>query len=208
MQEFDLQSLWQAADADANSWYQQQRSEVLRQAQQQSLDTLEQLRQQFRREMGLTIGLGVLFLALIIPVNSWLFWVSMLIVGAAVWYKVRSYRQFQHKLSEVPMLNVRQSTSAYLTILQRYRQSTQHTQAVLAPIGATLGYFIGFLSGSAENYAALSTAKFWLISIPLLLLLGVAGHYYSRWRFRRFFGRREDSLRAILQSLDNIVEEE
>jgi hypothetical protein len=201
MQEFDLHKLWDDANADADQWYQQRRQELLAQAQQRSASILQKLRRQFLWETLLSLALGAIVIAWFFQPVSWIFWGIVLFWLASTLLFVRIYYQFRQDIARLPLLDVKASTAGFLRLLREHGQRLVRLYWVLGPLGLIFGYFVGFLEGSANNYAALQDWRFWAISIPALALTGWLFTYYGRWRYQRAIGRREIELEEILESL-------
>ncbi|RME99875.1 MAG: hypothetical protein D6772_07055 [Bacteroidetes bacterium] len=202
MQEFDLHSIWDDAHADAEQWYQQQRQQLLRRAQQRSEDVLRQLHRQFIRETILSLILGAGLIVWFYEASILLFWSVVLFWLACLVLVSRIYVQFRHELKQRPLQDVKTATKAYLRLLHTHGQRLVQLYRILGPLGLLLGYFAGFFQGAPARYAALQDWTFWAVSISVLVLIGWLATHYARWRYQQVIGRREKELKEVLRALE------
>lgn len=208
MQEFDLQALWNEADAGAEKWYQQLRPELEQMARQQNASVLARLRRLMWSEI---VGGSVLFL--------WLFYelyreqVSLMVylfVGGiffvACWISYRYYAQFSRRVEAIPTMNVIASTQAYLHEVQQYRQRMIRMSLIASPISVLIGYVTGVVISS--DISIFYEPTFWLTTLAAMIGFGLLIYFGLRAYYNYFIGGKEAELVALLQRLQYPQEEE
>lgn len=201
MQEFDLKELWNQADERAEAWYAGQRPELVAMAQQKNDSVLHHIRRLLQSELvfGAVVFVGILW--------SWqdlhpLFFVLIEVTIAVVMYlSYRYYRRFSEEIAAVPTLHIVAATESYLNILKAYKKRLLRLSVLLMPFALVIGFMAGFGLGTENDFTALATFKFWLFTIPALLLVAAATYFFTVWYYRFFIGSKESELAAVLERL-------
>jgi hypothetical protein len=201
MKEFDLKELWSQADEGAEVWYEGQRPELAATARRKNDSVLQRIRRLVQSELlfGGLVFLGVLWWWQ--EMHPFFFGLMEVSILGLMYMSYRYYCRFREEIAAVPTLNIVASTEGYLNILSAYKKRLLRLSVLLMPFALVIGFMAGFGLGTENDFTALATLKFWLITIPSLLLVAIPTYFFTVWYYRFFIGSKEKELAAVLERL-------
>lgn len=201
MEEFDLRSMWQGADKQADSWYQERQEELWRQAKRRNEHVLRRIQRMVWMETIFSVVMTIALLGWMLDIVGWLWWTLLVMLTVTIVISYRYYSQFRGQVDEIPSLNIKRSTEEFLHLLRSYKQRMIRLSVILTPVALIMGFAGGFSEGAENDFSKLTTWEFWAISLPTLVLAGVFFYYFTHWYYRRTFGSKEQELEEVLRSL-------
>jgi hypothetical protein len=201
MQEFDLQELWGQGDDRAEAWYDRLRPDLVAIARQKNDSILQRIRRLVQGELlfSALAFVGLLFYWQDFHLFFFLLMECTILLVMVIAY--RYYQRFSREIEAVPAMNIVASTESYLNILRGYKKRLIRLSILLMPVGLVVGFMAGFGLGSENDYSALMSLKFWLITIPALAAIAVPTYYFTLWYYRFFIGSKEKELAEVLERL-------
>ncbi len=201
MKEFDLKSIWDGADQQAEQWYQHLRPELIAKAKKQNDSVLHKIQRLTMMEI-ITGGISLLVLLYFIRAMSvWIIGGTGIVFLCLIYISFHQYRLFKQKADQVPTLNILASTEAYLKLINDYRKRLNRIAVLLMPFSILLGLFLGFHLNDVNDYSSFFKLKTWVILLPILLVLSVVSIYLTKWYYSYFIGSREKELQTVVDSL-------
>ncbi len=207
MQEFDLKNIWEEADAGAERWYQELRPELVAMARRKNDSVLQRIRRLVLWEILFAVASLALAVYYLQGLSTPLYVLMIVFFIVVIAISYRYYLQFSQEISEVPSLNIVESTSAYLRILSNYKNRLIRLSIALMPVGLVVGFFAGFGMGADNDFSALQDPVFWVISIVALAIVAVPSYLLTKWYYRFFLGSKEKELEQVLIRLQQEEEE-
>ncbi|MEL7427209.1 MAG: hypothetical protein AAFN81_29725 [Bacteroidota bacterium] len=207
MQEFDLKDIWEGAGDGAAAWYKELRPELVAMARKKNDGVLQRIRRLVFREVLFSLmilGLAIYYLR---ELEVLLYVLIIVFFLGVIAISYRYYLQFSRQISQVPSLNIVESTEAYLELVGNYKNRMIRLSVALMPVGLIVGFFTGFGVGAENDFSAFQKPMFWVISIAALLIIAGPTYYFTKWYYRFFLGSKEKELEQVLARLREEEEE-
>lgn len=196
MDNFDLDSIWEEEQPEANAYFEQVAPQLQQVIQQGSQHALQKLRKTIVLEwvMGLAAIVGFLLVYITEPYFWMMLGITLLVLGVGAY----PYWNLWQKIKAIPTQSVRESLLAYLAIVRLFIRRIEWFCILGTPIGAAIGMYIGM----EEEGIALSAMNWmWIggVSVVVGFLLYLPMKY---WYIPTLYGRTEKHLKELLEQLE------
>lgn len=196
MDNFDLDSIWEEEQPEANAYFEQVAPQLQQVIQQGSQHALQKLRKTIVLEwvVGLVAIAGLFWVYKAEPY----FWIMISITLLVLVVGAYPYWNLWQKIKAIPTQSVKESLLAYLAIIRLFIRRIEWLCILGTPIGAVIGMYI-----SMEEEGIALSAMHWLwmggVSLGVGLLLYLPIKY---WYIPTLYGSTEKHLKSLLEQLE------
>lgn len=203
MKDFDLNQIWKDADGQADAYYDNVESQIVKLAKRQSKSILQKLYRNILMEWisGILLlgGLAYLFRELD---NFSSLVIGLTLIALMVWVP---YGNMLKKIRETPSQNLVTAISNYIQILGQFIRRLKIFMWILMPLSFIYGYYIGATDDSAIS-EQLDQQPLWEVVVgSLLYLFFVIILFWSmfKWYIPELYGKPKKQFEELLEDLQS-----
>ena len=199
MEEFDLNTIWEGSDKEANDYYHQLEGQVMQMARQQSSNIIQRMKKNALVELiaGILLLIALFYNFAENPLIGYLLGGGVLVyvgTGFGIYRLLKKFRSINTK-------NVKESVAGYLQLFRKSYQRTKLLLYIVLPIGYTLGFLMGFLEAGGDWS---DMTRPWLLVIILLvsaIVLSIFIWFVTRKYMHWMYGQYIEELQGVYNNL-------